>query len=592
MKSKEPKEFVSSLNIIRDNIEKLSKVFPDTVKDGAVDVTSLLHHLGLTNDHDEEEFYNFTWKGKKEAIQSTQEPSEGTLRKVKNYGDKTTKNLFIEGDNFEVIKILQKSYQEKIKLIYIDPPYNTGKDFVYKDNYKDNIKNYLETTTQKDKKSKLSSANIDTTGRFHTNWLNMMYPRLSISRNLLKADGVIAIHIDEHEYANLEKIMNELYGENNRLGTIVWDKRNPKGDSKGIAYQHESILLYCKDIHEFKKKNAFKRVKENAGKIIAKANELVKTKGLSMARKELKAWMRKQDFSGGEKAYQLIDEKGKVYRPVSMAWPNKKQAPDDYFIPLVHPVTKKACPIPARGWRNPPATMERLLKDDLILFGADETTQPNRKYLLEENMFENVSSMIYYGGSDDAKLKELDVSFDTPKVVDVCKKIIEPICQPHDIVLDFFAGSATTAHAVLELNQGNQKQLNFIMVQIPEPIAKKHEAYKKGYQLISDVGIDRVNKVQQKIRKEDPENADKMDLGFTVFKISSSNIKSWSQNEDDSISITPQNLNEHCTEEDIIYEILLQRGLDLTLPIKEETIKGKKVFNVGDGLLYINSMNS
>jgi adenine-specific DNA-methyltransferase len=374
-----------TMDIVAENVGKLKELFPEAFTEGKVDFEALKEVLGTFVD-DRDERYSFTWNGKSKARMIAQTPSTGALRpcKEESVDWETTQNIFIEGDNLEVLKLLQKSYHKKVKMIYIDPPYNTGKDFVYKDNFKDNIKNYKEITGQVDGEGRNLSNNPETSGRYHTDWLNMMYPRLKLARNLLKDDGVIVIHIDENEYPNLEKMLNEVFGEENNLGTIVWDKRNPKGDATGVAQQHELISLYCKNREYFKENGDFKRPKENAKAMLNKAEQLISSEGVvnDSARTKYKDWLKKQDFSGGDKAYCFIDDDGDIYRPVSMAWPNKKKAPDNYFIPLIHPITKKACPIPERGWRNPPETMAKLQKDGLILFGPDETTQPNRKYLL------------------------------------------------------------------------------------------------------------------------------------------------------------------------------------------------------------------
>jgi adenine-specific DNA-methyltransferase len=426
-----------SMNVVDENIAVLKKAFPEAFTEDGIDFEVLRQLLG-DNVAEGEEKYGLNWFGKKKARQIALSPSMGTLIPCpeESVDWDTTQNLFIEGDNLEVLKLLQRSYSGKIKMIYIDPPYNTGNDFVYEDNYKDSIKNYKTITGQLDGEGLSRSSNSESSGRYHTNWLNMMYPRLKLARNLLKDDGVIVVHIDENEYPNLEKILSEIFGEENNLGTIVWDKRNPKGDATGVAQQHELVSLYCKNREYFKDKGNFKRPKENAEAMLNKVEQLISTNGgvNDTVRAKYKEWLKKQDFSGGDKAYCFIDDEGDIYRPVSMAWPNKKKAPDNYFIPLIHPETKKECPIPERGWRNPPETMEQLQKDGLILFGVDETTQPNRKYLLKENLYENVSSLIYYGGSDDALLSELGVWFDTPKVVDVSKKLILPICKEEDIL--------------------------------------------------------------------------------------------------------------------------------------------------------------
>jgi adenine-specific DNA-methyltransferase len=581
-----------SADIVSQNINQLLQLFPEVFKEGKIDWQELKATLGEHVDEENERF-NFTWNGKSNARKEAQKPSTGTLRPCpeESVDWDSTENLYIEGDNLEVLKLLQKSYHQKVKMIYIDPPYNTGKDFVYKDNYKDNLNNYLELTGQKNEQGKLST-NSDANGRYHSNWLNMMYPRLKLARNLLKEDGVISIHIDEHEYSNLEKLLNEIFGEDNNLGTIIWDKRNPKGDAKGIAYQHEQIIFYAKNREVFLKNNEFKRPKENAVAIIEKAKKLIQNEGEvnDKVRVAFKDWLKKQDFSGGEKAYSFIDDKGDVFRPVSMAWPNKKQSPADYKIPLIHPETKKECPVPEKGWRNPSLTMEKLLNDGLILFGKDESTQPNRKYYLKENMYENVSSLLYYGGSDDDLLKNLDVFFDTPKVVNVAKKVILPIVNENDVVLDFFAGSSTTAHAVMSLNVEDMKCRKYIMVQLPEKIDEKHEAFLRGYKYITDISKKRIIEASKRIAKENPEKAKNLDLGFKVFKLDSSNIKAWSPNTDNleqELFNAVENIKSERTENDLLFEVLLKYGLDLTAPITEHTIENAKVYSVGLGALIV-----
>ncbi|WP_434303741.1 site-specific DNA-methyltransferase [Clostridium botulinum] len=588
-----------SLNIVKENVEKLKEIFPEVFCEDKVDFERLQEVLGAYVE-DKEERYRLEWHGKSKAIRMAQTPSRGTLRPCKEESKNwdTTENLYIEGDNLEVLKLLQKIYQNKIKMIYIDPPYNTGNDFVYKDDYKDNLQNYLEITGQVDKEGNKTSTNSETNGRYHTNWLNMMYPRLRLARNLLDKDGVILIHLDEHEFVNSNKVVEEIFGEENNLGEIVWDKRNPKGDSKGIACQHEYIIIYSKNKEELLKNNNIQRSKKNAKAIVDKANyywDKYKKNELSFddINSQFKKWLNQQlDFSGGEKAYCNIDSNGNVYRPVSMAWPNKKQAPDEYFIPLVHPITNKPCPVPARGWRNPPNTMKDLLDKGLILFGEDETVQPNRKYLLKENMFENVPSMIYYGGSDDRLLESIKIPFDTPKVVDIAMELINIFCGNNDFILDFFAGSCTTAHAVMNLNAEDSKNRKFIMVQLPEETDKKSEAYKAGYKNICEIGKERIRRAGDKIVSE---NKDKdvirdLDIGFKVFKLDTSNIKPWNPRFEDiahKLDEMVDNFVPGRTEEDVVYEIMLKYGIDLTYPIEVREISGKKVFSIGFGALVI-----
>lgn len=487
-------------------------------------------------------------------------------------------------------------------MIYIDPPYNTGKDFVYKDNFKDNLKNYLEITGQIGEEGQRLSTNSETSGRYHSDWLNMMYPRLKLARNLLIDDGIIVINMDENEIINLQKLCDEIFGENNNLGTIIWDKRNPKGDSKGIAYQHEYILFYAKNREYFLSECPMLRPKKNAELILKKAKQIFmkinSTYNLEQANKEFSQWVNSQvNFSGGEKAYNKLDENGEVYRPVSMAWPNKSKAPDEYFIPLIHPITKKECPVPERGWRNPKITMENLLDKGLILFGKDETTQPTRKYLLRENMYENIPSLLYFGGSDTDLLKNLNIPFDTPKVVEICMEHILAFTNENSIILDFFSGSATTAHAVMQLNAEDGGDRKYIMVQLPEPCDEKSEAYKAGYRNICEIGKERIRRAGEKIKEEiEKENfqlklgeeAKKVpDIGFKVFKLDSSNIKEWDPETDDikqTLLDSVDNIKPDRTPLDVLYEIILKYGLELTVPIEEK----EDFYSIGGGTLLIN----
>lgn len=451
-----------SPDMTQQNIEKIQALFPNCVTESrgangelklAIDFDQLKQELSNSIVEGPQERYQLNWPGKREALLTANAPIAKTLRpcREESVNFDTTENLFIEGDNLDALKMLQETYLGKVKMIYIDPPYNTGKDFIYEDDFSENSDEFLKRSNQKDVEGNRLIANSESNGRFHSDWLSMMYSRLKLARNLLRNDGLIIVHIDENEYPNLEKILSEVFGQDNNLGTVVWDKRNPKGDATGIAQQHELISFYSKDRDTFKNNVDFQKPKDNAQRIIEKANQLIKKFGsvTIQVKAEFKEWLKDQNFSGGEKAYNLIDGKGRVYQSVSMAWPNKKNAPDDYHIPLIHPITGKACPVPERGWRNPSKTMQDLLEKDLILFGEDETTQPRRKYLLEENLYENFSSLIYHGGSDDNLLKELGVWFDTPKVVSVSKKIIQSATTNSDIILDFFAGSGTTAHAVM-----------------------------------------------------------------------------------------------------------------------------------------------
>ncbi|HCL3495375.1 TPA: site-specific DNA-methyltransferase [Pseudomonas aeruginosa] len=605
-----------SPNLTQDNIARIRDLFPGCVteakgEDGnvklAVDFDQLRQELADSIVEGPQERYHLNWPGKREAMLTANAPIAKTLRPVRttknSKGEQieesvnfdTTKNIFIEGDNLDALKLLQETYLGKIKMVYIDPPYNTGNDFVYADDFADEVSEFFLRSNQVDSKGNRLTANPETSGRFHSDWLSMMYSRLKLSRNLLRDDGFIVIHIDENEYPNLEKLLAEIYGEKNNLGTIVWDKRNPKGDATGVAQQHELICIYCKDREFFKATCEFQRPKENAGKMLAKAKQILGKEGgvTGKARKEYKDWVNQQDLTGGEKAYNQIDDNGDVFRPVSMAWPNKKKAPEDYFIPLIHPVTGKECPVPERGWRNPPATMQELLKSGLIIFGSDEKTQPTRKYRLKDNLFENIPSLLYYGGSDDALLADLNIPFDTPKPVQVAKRLIQSICKNDDILIDFFAGSCTAAHALMLLNAEDGANRRFIMVQLPEECDEKSEARKLGYSVVSEIGKNRIRRAAQKIREEFsetlPTRYTDLDLGFRLLKVDTSNMADVYYAPDAldkaNLDLFVDNIKPDRTAEDLLFQVMLDWGVDLALPIAKETIQGKEVFFVDGNAL-------
>ncbi|PKK98621.1 MAG: site-specific DNA-methyltransferase [Tenericutes bacterium HGW-Tenericutes-2] len=585
----------TSLDLEKLNIDKIKELFPNVVTEGKIDFDKLKIILGDQID-DTVEKYQFTWNGKSSTIKLAQSPSTGTLIPSKDDSKNwdTTGNLYIEGDNLEVLKQLQKTYYGKIKMIYIDPPYNTGGDFVYKDDFKDNIQNYKEQTKQ------TSRANPETNGRFHTDWLNMMYSRLMLARNLLSDDGAILIHIDEHEVSKLQIICCEIFGSDNELGLVVWDKRNPKGTTIGVAYQHESILAFCKNRTSFAN-TIFTKKKENAESMLnfvkalksqnGSINEAVKTK--------YKEWLKtnKNDFSGGELAYNLIDNNGDIYRIVSMAAPDKPETRS--HRPLIHPLTKKPCPTPAKGWRFTDETMDDLLLNGKIEFGVDHTTQPNQRYYLKENMEESVSSLIYYGGSDDA----LGLPFDNPKPLYISKRLVYTVSKDKEsLVLDFFSGSATTAHAVMQLNAEDGGNRKFIMVQLPELTDVTSEAYKAGYKNICEIGKERIRRAGDQIKQElidkknkagllddnivDPET---FDNGFKVFKLESTNIIPWDGTikfDEDTIFSQTEVIKEDRTSLDVLYEIMLKYGV-FDKPVELIKVNGKTMYSIAKGYLIV-----
>jgi adenine-specific DNA-methyltransferase len=551
-----------SKDLVQDNIDKLKALFPEIVTEGKIDFKVLQQVLGQELE-EEEEYYRFTWAGKSQARREAHKPSTGTLRPAReeSLDWDTTQNMYIEGDNLEVLKLLQKSYAGKIKMIYIDPPYNTGKDFVYKDNYKDNLKNYQEVTGQIDSEGNKTSTNSDSDGRYHSNWLNMMYPRLRLARNLLKDDGVIFMSIDDNEIENLKKLGNEIFGESNFVANIIWQKKYaPQNDAKYFTDNHDHILLYAKN------------------KSIWDIIPLPRTE--------------KQN-----KYYVNDDEDGRgLWRTDNIL---VKSFTQSRVFPIINPNNQKSyLPPTGRCWRYSKDSLEKMIFENRIYWGKDGNGAPQVKRYLRE-VKQGVTPLTIWtrdevGDNQEGK-NELNKlfdfpTFDTPKVVRLIKRMINLSCNQNDIILDFFAGSSTTSHSILDSNIIAEKQLNFIEIQLPEEIDNNSDAYKNGLTHITEIGKERIRRVVQKIKEEHPEKSKDMDLGFKVFKLDSSNIKSWDgnpENLEDSLFDAVGNIKTDRTEEDVLHEILLKYGLDLTLPIEEKTIEGKKVFNVGLGSLFI-----
>ena len=543
-----------------EHFAALAALFPNAVTETidengavvrAIDKDVLMQEISAHVVEGREERYQFTWPDKKKSVLLANAPIAAALRpcREESVNFDTTENLYIEGDNLDVLKLLRETYLGRVRVVYIDPPYNTSSDFIYNDDFAEDAESFLSRDGQFDEQGNRLVKNPDTNGRFHTDWLNMLYPRLRIARDLLADDGVIIINMDEHEITNLQKVCAEVFGAINDLGTIIWDKRNPKGDAKGVSYQHEYIILFAKNKQAFLANCKMMRPKKNAEAMLKKAEQIFRKVSLTFtledANSEFQSWVSSQkDLSGGEAAYKYIDTNGDVYRTVSMAWPNNKKAPDDYFIPLVHPVTGKPCPIPAKGWRNPSATMRDLLAANLIVFGKDETKQPERKYLLRENMFENIPSLLYYGGSDTDMLSDMEIPFDTPKVVSIVKEHLQSFTSDGDIVMDFFSGSATTAHAVMQLNAEAKDgaKRKFIMVQLAEDLDVNYEkastdektAIKRSIDFldsigkphtICEIGKERIRRAGAKIKADSPLTTADLDVGFRVLKLDSSNMK-------------------------------------------------------------------
>lgn len=593
---------MQSRDVVGGNVQKIAALFPQCVterldKDGkpelAIDFDKLRAELSNEVLDEGEERYQFTWPDKRAASRLANTPTTQTLRpcREESVDFDNTQNLYIEGDNLDVLKVLRETYLGKVKMIYIDPPYNTGNDFVYNDDFAQGKGDFEAQSGLFDDDGNQTvdpmQRNTESNGRFHTDWLNMIYPRLKVARDLLTEDGAILLHIDEHEVAILESICKEIFGSHNYLGTIIWDKRNPKGIVAGVAYQHESILVFCKNICEFSIKTPFLKEKENAKAMLSVVEGLIKKYGgvTEKVRDEYKEWIKKHkaELSGGELAYSFIDDEGRIYQPVSMAAPDKPETRS--HRPLLHPITRKPCPVPSKGWRFTDSKMDEILYLGKVEFGKDETTQPRQKYFLKENMTESVSSLLYYGGSDTA----MGLPFDNPKPVYVAQRLVNSIAKENDIILDFFSGSATTAHAVMKLNAEDGGHRKFIMVQLPEVTDENSEAHKAGYNNICEIGKERIRRAGKKVKEEAGVMGQDLDIGFRVLKLDSSNMEDVYYTPDNfdanNLFTLADNIKTDRTSEDLLFQVMLDLGIELSAKIEKTEIAGKEVWCVDGGYL-------
>ena len=568
-------------DIAEENIKKLKQIFPEVVTEGKIDFDKLRQLLGEYVD-DSNERYNFTWNGKGRALRLSQTPSLGTLRPCKEESKNwdTTQNLYIEGDNLEVLKLLQKSYYGKIKMIYIDPPYNTGKDFVYKDDFHDSIENYKRITGQVDGNGKPISTNAETSGRYHTDWLNMMYPRLRLARNLLTDDGAIFISIDDNEIHNLRKICDEVFGEGNFIAQFVWIKKK-KGShlSKTTRSMTEYVLCYSKIVEniELYGEDAYSDKQQPLAKRTNSIKQLIFPK--NVVKTTLNDGVYKANKYGeGTSALtfkkDIIVSNGIVKSEIVVEGPfvwTQTKLDEELKSGTIANLSRKFGFNVLRANQSEKIKRPSTLIDNKINVGTNEDA-----YKEAIELFGQEGIMSY------------------PKPISLIKFLVKTITyfDKDAIVLDFFSGSATTAHAVMQLNAEDGGNRKFIMVQLPEPTDEKSEAYKAGYKNICEIGKERIRRAGEKIKEEnkDKENIENLDVGFKVLKLDTSNIRKWQPDYDSleqSLLEYIDNFVEGRTELDVVYEIMLKYGLDLTYPVDEFTIEQKKVYSIGFGMLMI-----
>lgn len=590
-----------SRDVIAENIERLKAMFPELITEGpggaAVNVDVLKDLVGDRAVTDCDEKFGLNWHGKRRARRLALTPSTGTLRPCpeESVDWETTQNLMIEGDNLEVLKLLQKSYAGKVKLIYIDPPYNTGKDFVYPDNFQDSIKNYLELTGQVEGGAEVSS-NTEASGRFHTDWLKMVYPRVKLAWSLLAQNGLLFVSIDDRELANLRLLMDDLFGAENFLGTIVWRTATDNNPTQ-IATDHEYIVAYARNANEL---GTWERTSSKAPAIAAKYDELRQELGedTEAIQGALRDWIRSVVRSGdveldGVSHYSYVDERG-VYYPGNSA----NTRPGGYDFDIVHPTTGEVCAKPANGYRWPQETFQAAAAAGEVHWGLDHTTVPKIKKRIE-TATELLKSSYYEDNRGSTKeLADMmgDKVFDNPKSPRLLRRLLEFVTEDEDIVLDFFAGSGTTADAVMRLNAHDGSCRRYLLVQLPEPLDPTGKDQRAAAVFCKRIGTppniaeltkERLRRAAQKIRDENPLFAG--DLGFRVFKLDSSNIRAWDPDPDDldqTLLDSVEHLKDDRTETDVLYELLLKLGLDLCVPIETRTMAGKEVHAVGGGVLF------
>ncbi|WP_338986431.1 site-specific DNA-methyltransferase [Fusobacterium polymorphum] len=519
---------------------------------------------GVQNTESSKERYSLTWNGKSKARQIAQEVSTGTLRPAKEESKNwnNTENIYIEGDNLEVLKLLQKSYHGKIKMIYIDPPYNTGKEFVYKDNEYQGLKIYKEITGQTNKEGIKLTTNIDSDGRYHSKWLSMMYPRLKLARNLLTDDGVIFISIDDNEQANLKKICDEIFGEENFIADFIRKTKSTTNDAKtGINYQHEFLICYSKNFQY--------------------VNLLGGEKNL-------------ENYSNPDS-----DPKGDWISDNPSA---KSGSMENNYFSIKNPYTgKEDYPPVGNYWRFSKNTIQKYINEGYIVFKREYRENERgfifKRYKNELKTLKQTFDSLFFvdnlfmNQKATKELLELKLAeyFLYPKGVEFLKKILLHSSENDDIILDFFSGSATTAHSVMQLNAEDGGNRKYIMVQLPELCDENSEAYKAGYKNICEIGKERIRRAGEKIKSDESlplENREKLDIGFKVFKLDSSNIKEWDTDTEDlqqTLLDSMENIKSDRSSLDVLYEILLKYGLDLNIPIEEN----KDFYSIGGGSLLV-----
>ena len=614
-----------SLDGVERNIELIGKLFPNAITEvmrngkveHAIDFDALRQELSDSIVEGREERYQFTWPDKKKAMLAANAPITATLRPVVadsvgkdgTPGGFDSENLYIEGDNLEVLKLLQETYLGKVKMIYIDPPYNTGNDFVYEDDFAQSAAEYMDNSGQYDEEGNRLVTNTESNGRFHTDWLNMIYPRLKIAKNLLADDGVIFISIDENEVNTLKMICDEIFGGSNFVAELIWSAGR-KNDSKYISVSHEYILCYFRNAQYIKdNKIIWREKKQGLSDIYAEYDKLKNQFGSNYEaiEGELKKWYKALPDGHPAKDhahYNKVDERG-VFFAADISWPGGGGPKYE----VLHPVTKRPVKIPSRGWITNQATLNQWISKGKVNFGKDESAVPTVKSYLAEHEYGVPYSVFYQDGRAASKrLATLmgEKVFENPKDEDVIQRLIQ-FCGVNegDIVLDFFAGSATTAHALFLANIEQNIKRKFILVQVPEVIDPQKAGSEKSKKVaqnavklldsinaphnICEIGKERIRRAGEKIKEENPLTTQNLDIGFRVFRVDESNMKNVYYHPEEVTQLmlgeTVSNIKEDRTDLDLLYACLLDWGVEINLSHTSTQVAGCTVHNVDNGAL-------
>ncbi len=594
-----------TLDLSQENIAKIRDLFPGCVTEGRDEVTGAVR---LVVDFDElrqelsnevvdgpQERYRLDWPGKREALAMANTPISKTLRPVQEESlqFEATKNLFIEGDNLEALKLIQDTYLGQIKLIYIDPPYNTGKDFIYRDRFASDQSTHGIASGERSEEGTRFVANPEGNGRFHSNWLTMIVPRLRLAKNLLKRDGAIFVSCDEGEQPRLRLIMDEIFGQSNFIADMVW-AAGRKNDSRLVSVSHEYIVCYARDSEYLREKKViWRQRKRGLDEIYAQYERLQRQhEGNFKAMTEgMKEWYRSLGDNHPAKAhkhYAHVDARG-IYFPADISWPGG----DGPKYEVLHPRTRRPVKLPSRGWMtSDPKRMQEWIDDDRVHFGDDENSVPCIKSYLKDKESQTPYSVFYQDGRAASKrLRALmgGKFFDFPKDECVLQEVIEMMTGGDDVILDFFAGASTTAHAVMLQNAKDGANRKFIMVQLDEATAENSEAYKAGFKTIAEVSRQRIRRAGKQVLDGECHVEWKRDVGFRFLKVDTSNMQDVyyrpDQIDQNDLLSAVDNIKPDRSPEDLLFQVLVDWGVDLTLPIRCETVQAKTVFFVDENVL-------